>query len=293
MARSAGGCAHSFTSTDMVRRTVSAALVTSMILACGAAHGGDDPAPGPLRDLCVDRPGKGTSACTVDAGHFQVEVDAFNGTYASDGSSSVDSYFYTNPTIKFGVNDHVDVEVNLAPFVEIRTKDKSSGSTSTTRGIGDLFLRAKLSVYGNDGGAFGFALEPYVKLPTAKSDIGNGAVEGGLVVPLSLQLDNSWSVSATPEVDILEDADGHGRHAVLSNVVGIGRSVGGGVSLGAELWVLTDLDPSGDTVQSTFDLSGAWQPDDEPNLQLDGGVNFGLNDATPDLQVYAGVSRRF
>lgn len=29
------------------------------------------------------------------------------------------------------------------------------------------------------------------------------------------------------------------------------------------------------------------------NLQIDFGGNFGLNQATPDLQVYAGISARF
>ena len=266
-------------------------LVVSLVISA-AAHGGDATPPGQLRDLCVDRPGKGTSACTVDAGHLQIEADMVNGTFADDSGASVHTYLYANPTIKFGVSDNVDLEANLAPFVDIRTKDKSSGATTTARGIGDLFLRAKVNVHGNDGGAFGFAFEPYVKLPTARSDVGNGAVEGGLVVPLSLQLDDSWSVSATPELDVLQNADDHGRHAALSNVVGIGRAVGDGISVGAELWALADLDPSGRSAQYSFDLSGAWQPDGEPDLQLDGGVNFGLNDATPDLQVYAGVSRR-
>jgi hypothetical protein len=28
-------------------------------------------------------------------------------------------------------------------------------------------------------------------------------------------------------------------------------------------------------------------------VQLDGGVNFGLNRHTPDVELYAGVSKRF
>jgi hypothetical protein len=31
----------------------------------------------------------------------------------------------------------------------------------------------------------------------------------------------------------------------------------------------------------------------DANLQLDGGANFGLNRATPQAQLYVGVSRRF
>ena len=53
------------------------------------------------------------------------------------------------------------------------------------------------------------------------------------------------------------------------------------------------FDPTGATAQYSFDLDGAWQPAGNSNLQLDGGVNFGLNHNTPDTQFYLGVSQRF
>ena len=41
------------------------------------------------------------------------------------------------------------------------------------------------------------------------------------------------------------------------------------------------------------DLGAAWIPSSQPNLQLDGGVNLGLNSRTPGVQAYVGISRRF
>jgi hypothetical protein len=43
--------------------------------------------------------------------------------------------------------------------------------------------------------------------------------------------------------------------------------------------------------QYSFDLDAAWLADND--MQLDGGLNIGLNRATPDLEIYLGVSRRF
>jgi hypothetical protein len=151
-----------------------------------------------LRDLCPDRPGKATSACTVDAGYFQLESDLFNGSFQRAGGITTDTWFVTNPNLKFGVSDDFDVEANLAPLVLIRTHDSLTDMTRTLSGIGDLFLRAKWAAIGNGGSNFAFALEPYLKLPTARVGIGTGAVEGGLVVPISLTLGDGWSLGSTP-----------------------------------------------------------------------------------------------
>ncbi|HEY4125663.1 MAG TPA: transporter [Rhizomicrobium sp.] len=264
-------------------RALAGALIA--LFAAGPAWADD----AELRDLCPDRPGKGTSACTVDAGHFQLEVDAFDGTFQRQDGVTTDTYFVANPTVKFGVTDNWDIEANIAPFEYIRVHDASG--TQTESGIGDLFLRSKLNVTGNDGGAWGIALEPFLKIPTARSAIGNGAVEGGMLAPLSLDLGSGWSLGSTPEVDILKDESGGGYHADIINVLGIGRAFDGGVTLGAEAWSSSDLEPGGSTQSYSFDLDIAWQP--ESDTQLDGGINLGLNRVTPGAQVYLGVSRRF
>jgi hypothetical protein len=45
--------------------------------------------------------------------------------------------------------------------------------------------------------------------------------------------------------------------------------------------------------QYSFDLGASWISPRQPNLQLDCGVNFGLNHVTPAAQIYTGVSQRF
>ena len=50
------------------------------------AHSLFDPTPdSALRGLCTDRPTKSTGPCTVDAGHWQVEVDAYDVTWDRSG----------------------------------------------------------------------------------------------------------------------------------------------------------------------------------------------------------------
>lgn len=253
-----------------------------------------DPAPDDtLRPFCTDRPTKGTGPCTVDAGHLQIESDIFNATFDDAGGTTTDIFVYTSPNFRLGVADNMDVELNLSPFVETQTRDRRTGRTSNVSGFGDMFLRLKTSLVGNGSGSFSAAFDPFLKIPTAPIGIGNGAVEGGGVLPLAFALSDSWSMSLVPEIDVLRNADDAGRHVAGVVALGLTRAISSQVSASAEFWTNVDADPAGTVTQDSFDVAATWQPPGSKDLQLDAGGNFGLNAATPAVQVYVGISHRF
>ena len=236
-----------------------------------------------LRPLCPDRPGKGTSPCTVDMGHFQIEMDAFDQTFQHADGASIRTTLLGAPLLKYGLNDTLDIEAGLAPYIEQHITGHALS------GHGDLYVRGKWNFLDSPG-PFTAVIEPFVKLATATRGLGDGALEEGIVLPVSYDLGGNWSLASTPEVDVLLNASGAGRHAAAIDVIGLGRALGDGITLGAEAWTSQDCDPAGVTAQYSFDLDGAWQPDSE--LQLDAGINFGLNRNTPGTQFYLGLSRR-
>ena len=253
-----------------------------------------DPTPDDqLRSLCTDRPTKSTSPCTVDAGHWQVESDVYNVTLQTTDGVTTTTQLFTNPTLKLGVTNNFDFEVNIAPYEQVSVHDAASGITSRAEGVGDLFLKAKFNLAGDDGGDFGFALVPYVKVPTAPAGVGNGAVEGGIIAPLQFNLPANWQLVIDPEFDSLANAAGGGQHANVSSLLSFGYPVTKTVTVSLEVWGDMNFDPTGTVRQASFDLGAAWIPAKAPNFQLDGGVNLGLNQATPGAQLYVGVSRRF
>lgn len=269
-------------------------------LAVATARAGDgsdysffDPVPDQdLRPFCTDRPTKGTGPCTVDAGHLQIESDLFNATIADSGGVSTDIFVYTSPNFRLGLTDDIDAEVNISPFVQAIAHDHATGKRNENSGFGDTLLRLKTSLVGNGSGDFSAALDPWVKLPTASSGLGNGAVEAGAVVPLQFTLSNAWSLSAVPELDLLKNAGG-GRHATGVLALGLTRTVSETVTATVELWGQADGDPSGTAEQYTFDLAATWQPPATKDIQLDAGANFGLNSNAPGQQYYVGISHRF
>jgi hypothetical protein len=285
------------------------ALGVSLSLLAVSAAWADDPAPpapdksgytlfnptpdDQLRSLCTDRPTKSTSPCTVDAGHWQVESDVYNYTTQTSGGVTTTTELVTNPTLKLGVTNWLDLEANIAPYERVSTHDSASGVTTTAGGVGDLFLRAKFSLLGDDGGAVGFALEPFVKIPTAGRTIGNGVVEEGILAPIQLSLPANWQLVIDPELDSLANAVGTGHHVNTSGLLSFSYPATKTVTVSLEVWGDENFDPAGTVRQASFDLGAAWIPAKSPTFQLDGGVNLGLNRATPGAQAYVGVSHRF
>lgn len=257
----------------------------SLALLAGAARAQD----ADLGSICADRPTRANATCTVPAGHWQVETDIANLTRNTSGGVRTTTLYAPNPYVKYGLADGMDLEVNWSPYLRARTTDLATGDRDTLSGVSDLYVRVKRRLVANDRATV--SIIPFVKAPTAKRGLGNDKWEGGLALPVNLPLSNGFSLTLGPEVDLLADADGEGRHAAVINVVNLSRPLNDKLSVAAELWSSFNYDPDGTVRQYTADVAAAYLV--TPTLQIDAGANFGLNRATPDTQIYVGVAKRF
>lgn len=239
--------------------------------------------------ICADRPTKSNNACTVDPGHWQLETDIFNWTFQRSGGKTADTWLISNPTLKYGLANNWDIEANLAPYEIVRSHD--AFGTQTLDGTGDLFLRVKYEAISDPAAPAQLAIIPYVKIPTARDGIGNGAAEAGASVPVNTTLSDVWSLGFSPEFDALKNAFGDGRHFNTSQTIVVGYALPGDITLNAELWGDWNFDPAGEVHQYSLDFAVAKII--AKTFQIDTGVNFGLNRATPDFQLYAGLSKKF
>jgi hypothetical protein len=247
------------------------------------AQTADEPA------VCTDRPTKATSVCTVPAGKIQLETDLLNWTRTDAGGTRTDVILYTNPTLKLGLGANTDLQVNIAPYVDVRTS--SGGVVDHTRGVGDLYVRLKQRFTDPDS-KLQIGIVPYVKVPIAKRGVGNREWEGGAVLPIQYSLPQGWTLTFAPELDLLADSNDPGdRHVQLVGAANVGKALSSTVTAYAELWTAQNYDPAGTVRQYSVDAAVAWLV--SPRLQLDVGANFGLNQVTPDTQVYLGLSTRF
>ena len=238
--------------------------------------------------ICTDRPGKSSSTCTVPKGYWQVESSLADWSLTkSDGTRST-SLSIGGTALKYGVSDSMHVEVAGTPYV--RGRERSDDVRTTVSGAGEVTVKVKQRLTAADA-AFSAALVPFVKLPTASKRIGNGKVEGGLVVALSWSLgDTPLSLSSSPEIDLIADGDGSGYHAAGATTLGFGLSASDRLSLGAELWTGWDWDED-TTRQASLGANAAYRLTGD--VQIDGQVDFGLTRDSADLELSGGVSVRF
>ena len=259
-------------------------LFAGLLLCTGTTAAAADEQP-----ICADRPGKATSACTVPAGHWQVESGLADWTLDRSGGERDTSLILGETTIKYGLTDHSDIEIDVTPWQ--RATSRGPGFRESASGIGDLNIIYKHELTSSDA-ALQVTLYPYVKIPTAKRTLGNRKWEGGLLVPIGYSIGKSaFSVGLTPELDWVADADGRGHHAAMVQVASLGWQVSSKLNLSGEIWGQWDWDPAGTTRQASADGAIAYLLSN--SVQLDAGANFGLNKVTPDVELYAGVSKRF
>lgn len=252
------------------------------------AQGANAAAETDIGPICTDRPTKSNAACTVPEGMVQIETDLFFWTRNDLGPVRSDVLLYTNPTIKYGIGPNTDVQVNIAPVVEVR--NEVGGLTTSQTGVGDLFVRLKQRITGPQS-KVQVALLPFVKVPTAEAGIGNREWEGGLLVPVQVPVGKA-TLTLVPQLNLLADAlEPADRHLEFQGVVNLAVPIADRFSVAGELWTSQNWDPAGTVRQYSADAALIYLVNDD--LQLDIGGNFGLNQATPDVQLYVGLSTRF
>jgi len=269
----------------MTRIVAGAAGVLLTLLAAAPALAEDG-----ARDLCANRPGRGSPPCVLDVGRFQVEASFVDFTHDKQAGAVTDTTLYGDLAFRLGVTATGEAQVAFSPYVQARTKD-ASGSSRTT-GYSDLTFAWRQSLKNPDGSGISIALQPFVSAPVGKTGTGAGAWQGGVVAPMSFALADGFGLGLTPQVAVVRNANHDGAHLAWTGVVGLSHPVGP-FGLAAEVYVSYDDDPAGHTTRETFDLAGAWTPPGLKDTQLDLGLNAGLNRAAPDYELYAGIAHRF
>ena len=254
-----------------------------------------DPTPrAALRAFTTDRPDITESPITVDAGHVQIEASLIGHAIDRVGGAITRTLDALPINLKFGLTNAIDVQFVFTPFQRVSTRD---GATRTTaRGVADeTQVRLKVNLSGNDplgdgGSTTAFAVMPFVKVPTGPAAIGNGQIEGGLILPLAVALPAGFSLGTMAEFDLTYDTDrrdygvdfvhsatlGHaivGPLAGYIEYVGVApRPGGGGYRVAASSGV-------------TYAFGPAWN--------IDAGGTVGLSGLTDNLTLFAGTSVRF
>ena len=243
------------------------------------------------RDYCPERPGLNTPPCIVDQGHASLELSFADWTLDDQPDSRTDTVVIGDAKLRIGLTDTIEAQIGWTPYGHVRERDKASGTVSSVGRVGDVTLGAKINLANPDGDKTSVAILPYVSLPVGRTPVGAGDWGAGVLLPLSFSLSDAVSLAATPEIDAAVDEDGSGRHLAYSGTAGLAFKLSNALTLTSEGQWLRDDDPTGHTTQTLAALSLGWMA--RKDLQFDLFGAAGLDHAAPDVEIYAGISRRF
>jgi hypothetical protein len=259
-----------------------ALFIAASILTLGARGATGLP---PLRELRTDRPDATESPFTVDAGHAQLELDLISFTRDRKNGETTEVRAIAPFNVRLGLTARFELGLFVVPSLRVETT-QSTGVREIHSGAGDVTLRAKWNFLGNDSGSTAFGLIADLKLPTAARGIGNGDVEGALLLPFN-RVFGEWELGAMTGVDLhVSDSSGRRRGGWI-NTITVAHDVMENVGAYLEL-----TSAAGDGAHvATLDGGICYKV--KADLQFDIGAELGLTRAADDLRVFSGVSRRF
>ena len=101
-----------------------------------------------MREMSTDRPDQTESPYTVDAGHFQVEIDLVSAVFDRDRSGAGDKRttgWGTAVNLKAGLLNNVDIQFVFDPFVHAQFDDLVANTKKTASGFADFQTRLKIN----------------------------------------------------------------------------------------------------------------------------------------------------
>ena len=255
-----------------------------------------DPVPAEsLRDFNPDRPSAFTGPTTVDAGHFQLEMDLANYTLDRHNPEhapvDVDQWNGAPFDLRVGLTLHTEIDFLYGGYLNLRTRDHAARTDTVQSGFGDLTLLFKYNLFGNDGGTFSFGVLPYLKIPANTANLGNKRVEGGVELPLAISLPADLQLCLQTEFDaVRNDADTRFEPA-FTNIAYLGYTF-----LNKKLTVYGEWNSrvnvgTDSVVDGAVDTGLVYYVGE--NAEVDFGCNFGVTRAAPDFEPFAGFSVRF
>lgn len=235
------------------------------------------------RELSADRPDTTESPFTVEPGRFQIESSLW--AYGRDrtGGTETQAWTVAETNFKIGLAADHDLQFVVRPYVR---ESQRGFANSDAEGFGDVEVRWKWNLWGNDGGSSALGLMPFVSLPT-QTAVSSGEWEGGAILTWATDLPGGWGLGIQGEVDRVWDEDSRRHEWDFLHSIVTGHDLTETVAFYLEYFGVAGAHP----YEANLSAGLTWAIGS--NLQLDLGGVYGLNDAAEDHSVFQGITFRF
>lgn len=247
-----------------------------------------------LRDMDTDRPTVTNTPHTVDSGHLQIEAGFVDYSFYHRNNFRSDDLAVGEFNFRLGVLNQLELFAAVNAFEIDRDHDYGTGKSAHNNGFGDTQLGGKLNLWGDEMGeqiwATAFAIQPQFKFPTAGHDVGNGKFECAVGFPFLVNLPMGFHLDLQTGISGERSTANTGYVTGWQNAISLDRNLVGKLDVYVEYASDVTTEKHSQPVQ-TLDVGYVYPLTD--NMVLDTGLAFGLNKASDNVEVLAGLSVRF
>lgn len=234
-----------------------------------------------MRSFETDRPDLTESPFTVDAGHFQYETDLFKTDRSTLQGVKTIQNVYNGFNFKAGITNTLDIQFILESFTTRKIIEGNSSASES--GIGNITLRAKQNLWGDDNGRTAMAILPFIDIPTKTGS----KVTGGVVFPLAVELSHDWDIGAELEFDLQDNQLNNGYHVNLLASSTVSHPLFSNLSFFAEGMVSRESELKSYEYFLDAGIVFEWKD----NINLDTGLYYGLKSSSSKV-FFIGLSFR-
>lgn len=230
------------------------------------------------RGFVADRPGATDSPVTTLPGTARVESGLYSYSRDSEGGLDTTTQVIGNLVFALGLSENSELQLGFDSHV--RTKVEGGAAPRTESEFGNLNLRYKYNIIGNDGGDVAFGIIP--RLTYTSESLGNDLL-GGIGLPVAFSLPQKFLIAVMPQWNLEEKSNG-GHYSSQYLGVLLGRSWTDNLDVYIDYSSTSNEEA---TFQAAAGLGLAHRI--QSNLQWDISGSFGVSEAASDLTLAVGV----
>lgn len=232
-----------------------------------------------IRDFETDRPDITESAYTVDAGHFQMETDLFKTENTNFEAVKTVNNYYNFINLKLGLTNKTDIQLVVSSF--FTSNYKIGNIQSKSNGFGNVTLRVKQNLWGNDGGKTALAIMPFINFPKQSQKLSYG-----VILPFAISLPNNWDFGTQIQIDFVNNQLSEKYHVNYLASATLSHPLFKKTNFFLESFIAQEIE-----IFEYF-LNGGLIYEVNKNLKADLGFNYGFK--TISSKVYfIGISFRY
>ena len=238
-----------------------------------------------IREASTSRAEVTDSPTTVKAHTWNYDVGI--ASYSHDASDSLlsDAVEFVPVGLTYGVTDRLEFTVSASPYGADMLRNTVAGTTVRSSGVGGYGARVKMCWAGTDSSRFAIGSSLFGSFAPSSDGV-TPKPDGGLRVPVRIEIGGGFQLGLMGEVDMRNDPDGVKQHAEYVESLNLSHDLREGVSGFVEL-VNASSALANQPSLTAVDAGLSW--DVLPYLGLSGALTYGRSDGRGDVGVLAGL----